>query len=115
MNVQQVRAMGADEERMAGPRESFELREVADDARCERVRVHIANHRAELRIVLDRNGLVSVLEEVPDPLVPAVEMERVAGVDAQHRTREGSRSRARDEMDVIRHEREREERQAAFP
>jgi hypothetical protein len=67
-----------------------------------------------MRVAFERRRLVTILKEVPDAPVAAVEVQRVTGVDARHRARQWNPAGPHQEMQVIRHEREREHRKTAL-
>ena len=58
---------------MACPRVALEEPQIADDPRAEWVEMEVAHQLHEVRLRLDHDGLVPVLEEVAHPLVAAIE------------------------------------------
>jgi hypothetical protein len=53
--------------------------EVGDNPCAERVEMEVADEFQKVRLFLDHDGLVAVLEEVPDPFVTAIESAGVSG------------------------------------
>ena len=90
---------------VAGPGVAVEGPEVRDDPRAERVQVDVADQLQPVRLPLHHDGLVAVLEEVADPLMPPVEGAGVPGQEAPHAPGQGPRPGADEEVGVVREER----------
>ncbi len=87
---------------MAGPGVPGEGPEVRHHPRPEGVQVEVADELQEVGLRLDHDGLVPVLEEVPDPLVAAIERPGVAAQQGAHAPGEGAGSRPDQEVGVVR-------------
>lgn len=86
---------------MPAPGVALQRFQGADEAGAERVQVDVAHELPEEGVRLDHDRLVAVLEEVADPLVPAVEGEGVPGQPAAHEHREADRAAAEEEVAVV--------------
>jgi hypothetical protein len=67
--------------------------------------VEIADQFEEVGLRLHHDGLVPILEEVADPVMPPVEGPRVAGEQRPHAPGQGAGPRPDEEMGMIREER----------
>ncbi len=113
--IEHARRVLRGELRVARPLVRIECSQARDELRGERICVHVANRISQVSVALDRARLVAILEEMPDSLVAAVEVQRVTGCDARHRDCERDRAGSRNDVNVIGHEREGQKRQAALP
>lgn len=98
---------------MAAPRESVQGIQIGNGPRSKRVQVNIADQFQEVGLFLDHYGLVPILKEVPPPSVAAIEFPRIARKEDAHVSRQGSRSGAHEEMEMVRKERPRIHAKAA--
>jgi len=71
---------GPQEGAVATPRIPVEVPEIADDLGAQGVQVEVADEFEEVGLLLHDDGFVPVLEEVPHPVVPAVEGPPQSGV-----------------------------------
>jgi len=58
----------------------------------------------QIRVLLADDGLVPILKEMPVSLMPAVEIDHIAGQQLLHALGERPRPRAHQEVEVARHE-----------
>lgn len=86
---------------MPTPGVPVECRQRWDESGAERIEVDVADQLQEVRILLDQDGLVAVLEEVALPLVAAVEGPGVPGEQPPHAGGERLPARPDKEVDVI--------------
>ena len=78
--------------------------EVRDAVGAERVQVDGADQLPEAGGLLDHDGLVPVLEEVPHALMAAVEGPGRAGEEPAHAAREAGRATPEQEVSMVREE-----------
>jgi hypothetical protein len=90
---------------VAGPGEAGEAPEIRDDLGAEGIQMEVADQFQEVRLLLHHDGLVPVLEEVPDALMAAVEGPGVAGEQRPHAPGQGAGPRPNEEVRMIREER----------
>jgi hypothetical protein len=69
---------------MSAPSVSIQVSEGSDEAGPERIQMDIARKLLEVGFLLAHDGLVAVLEEVADTLVPPVEGDGIPGQPAAH-------------------------------
>jgi hypothetical protein len=58
----------------------------------------------QIRLLLAENGLVPVLEQMAKPLMAPIEIDRIPGEQLPHALGERAVARARQKMEVVRHE-----------
>jgi len=87
-----------------GPGIAVQRAEFRDHARTEGVQVEVAHQLQEVGLLLHHDGLVPVVEEVPDPVVPAIERACVARQEGPHTARKGPLARPDEEVRVVREE-----------
>jgi hypothetical protein len=68
--------------------------------------VDVTDELPQVGVIFDKERLVTVLEEMPGPVVPTIERKRVARPDPGHRPGERESTGSQDQMDVVRHESE---------
>jgi hypothetical protein len=97
---------------MAAPRKTIESRRRLDEPRAERIQMDVAYQLQEVRLLLDEDRFVPILEEVACAAVATVERTGISGEEARHHSRQRMRSGSDQQMDVIRQEGPRQDRQA---
>jgi hypothetical protein len=80
------------------------LTEIWNHPGTQGVEVEVADEFQEVDILLHDDRLVSVLEEVADPLVAAIEGSRVSSEEAPHDAGQGAGSGPHQEVEVVRQE-----------
>jgi hypothetical protein len=75
--------------------------QVQYQAYAEGVEMNISDEFQEIRVLLNQNGLVPILEEMAYSAVPAVEIDRVSCEEATHGGRERPPPCAHQEMDMV--------------
>ncbi len=91
----------AQERAMPGPGVPVQRAERGNHLCPERVQVQVPDEFEEVGFLLHHDGLVAVLEEVADPLVPPVEGARIAGEQRTHAARKRPLPRPGEEVGVI--------------
>lgn len=86
---------------MAGPRIAGEGPEIWHHAGAHRVEVNVPDQFQEIRLRLDHDGAVPVLEKMPDPVVAAVEVHHVPGEEAAHPDRQWGARGPNEEVGMI--------------
>jgi hypothetical protein len=92
------------EDSMARIRVSIQLRNAVEDIASNWVQVNIADEFQEIRIFLNHDALVPVLEEVTLSLMPPVVPDRVASHQSTHHSGEAHSMGPKKKVKMIRHE-----------
>jgi hypothetical protein len=75
----------------------------------------VAGQFQKIRVLLDDDRLIAVLKEMAGPLVPAIEIDHIAGQQLLHTPKERPRPRGHQEVEVVRHEGPRVHDQVSLP
>ena len=75
---------------MTGPGIHTQPVHVLDNASTQRIEVNVSGQLQEIRIVLTNYGLVSVLEKMAIPFVPAIEIYYISREEFSHAGSQGS-------------------------
>jgi hypothetical protein len=89
---------------MAAPWISVERGQILHHSCAEGIEVDVADEFQEVGLLLDEDGLVAVLEEMPDATVSAVKGARVAREEGPHGHRQRPGARTHEEVGVVREE-----------
>ena len=89
---------------MAAPREAAERFRSVDEPCAEWVAVDVENQTEQVAIIVHEARPVSVLEEMTNAIMAAVESAGVTGTEPRHQPRERDGPRLNGEVHVIRHQ-----------